>query len=554
MAQSFQVSLPAQAQAFDPQAEQEEIARRRRMADLLRQQSAQPEGQMVSGRFVAPSITQRLAGLFHAYNAGQMERRAGEQQRNLGRTVREQEDQGNARIVAAATGPGQSMVQTAGPDVPDFMRPSTQPTAPDPAMRRNNMISAMMSHPNPAVRAQALSLATQPAQQIEWKLGDRFNAETGRKERVFFNPQNPQQTIPFGGQEAAPLEFVNTGGQVIPTNRFTGQPAGAPIQRTMTPGESERLAFDQFQFQNLSPFQREQLRISAANANTAAGQLANAQTNTFFNTGMAAPGGGGVRLNLPPNAPMPQVGGAPAILPSAGGPQGAQPSMPQGASQVAPPAAPRPATARVPQILPGQLPAPGVIGQPPAQATGPAAGLPAPAPGLTPKQQSEMAEEALKRQTAAARAAPAIISQIGTVVGAIDNALGRATGINTGLIGAARGIIPGTSAYDLRNDAATIKANLGFSELQKMREASPTGGALGQVAVQELEALQATVRSLNPNQSQATIVANLEKVRNHYTKWAEAVAQANGIELPADLRTRKRVTDGGNSSGWSIVR
>ena len=80
MAQSFQVSTPpAQAQAFDMQAEQDEIARRRRMADILRQQSAQPEGQMVSGRFVAPSITQRLASLLNAYQGGQVDRQASEQ-------------------------------------------------------------------------------------------------------------------------------------------------------------------------------------------------------------------------------------------------------------------------------------------------------------------------------------------------------------------------------------------------------------------------------------------------------------------------------------------
>jgi hypothetical protein len=134
------------------------------------------------------------------------------------------------------------MVQTAGPDVPDFMRPTTQPVAPDPAARRNNMISAMMSHPNPAVRAQALSLATQPAQQPQWKVETRYNAQTGQPERVLFNPADPTQVMPFGGQQAAPLEFVNEGGQIQPRNRFTAAPVGAPIERTMTPEGAQTAA------------------------------------------------------------------------------------------------------------------------------------------------------------------------------------------------------------------------------------------------------------------------------------------------------------------------
>jgi hypothetical protein len=545
MAQSFQVSLPAQAQGVDVAAEQEEIARRRRMADMLRQQSAQPEGQMVSGRFVAPSLTQRLAGLFNAYQSGQIDRQASEQARSLGRSVREQEDQGNARIVAAATGPGRSMVQTAGPDVPDFMRPTTQPVAPDPAERRNNMISAMMSHPNPAVRAQALSLATQPAQQPQWKVETRYNEQTGRPERVLFNPANPAQTMPFGGQQAQRLEFRNMGGTDQAFDPFTGQPVGAPIDRTMTPGESKRLDFDQFQFQNLSPFQRGQLRISAANANVAAGQLANAQTNTFFTTGMVPPGGGGVRLNLPPNAPMPAAGGpVPQGVPQV------QPPMqaPQGAPQV--PAQARPSAA-APSVQPGQLPRPGVIGQPPAQVPGPA---PA-AAGLTPKQQAEAAAEDAKRRDAAVRGFSDRRAQIVNTVGSIDRALGQ-VGENTAGFGTWLSILPRTQARDLRATLSTVKASLAFDELKKMRESSPTGGALGSVTERELDLLESAVQSLDQGQSPQQLRANLERVRTHYTNWANAVAQSAG--MPAINLDRPGTVVGeiqrGGGGAWEIVR
>jgi hypothetical protein len=528
MAQSFQVSLPAQAQGVDVAAEQEEIARRRRMADMLRQQSAQPEGQMVSGRFVAPSLTQRLAGLFNAYQSGQIDRQASEQARSLGQRTREAQ-QGDIDSVLSALQGGQRGVEgmpdeTGNPIVQMEQVPGDRSEAMRRALRSSSPIAQQIG-------GTLLSQALKPPAQIEWKLGERFNEQTGRPEKFMYNPANPQQTMPVGGQQATRLEFQNTGPQIVGVNPYTGERAGPAIDRGMTPGESGRLAWDQYQWSNISPEQRERLRQGAASNAIAAGNLGVAQSNLLFNTGMASGGGAGAgRMNLPPNAPMPAIGG----------PQAAPQPMPQVAPQAAPQGGARPpVTAPAPSVQPGQLPRPGVIGQPPAQ-------VPGPASGLTPKQQADMLKDQIERRANAERTAPAIVAQIGTVVGAIDNALGRATGVNTGLIGAARGMIPGTSAYDLRNDVTTIKANLGFSELQKMREASPTGGALGQVAVQELEALQSTVRSINPNQSRETIVANLEKVRNHYTKWAEAVAQANGITLPPDLRARGRVGGGGD--------
>ena len=52
-----------------------ELQRRMKFADALRQQAA-PEGQMVSGHYVAPSWTQQLANLYGKYQAGQQEQSA----------------------------------------------------------------------------------------------------------------------------------------------------------------------------------------------------------------------------------------------------------------------------------------------------------------------------------------------------------------------------------------------------------------------------------------------------------------------------------------------
>ena len=56
-----------------------------------------------------------------------------------------------------------------------------------------------------------------------------------------------------------------------------------------------------------------------------------------------------------------------------------------------------------------------------------------------------------------------------------------------------------------------------------MRDASPTGGALGQVAVRELDLLQATVASLDQAQDSKTLIRSLEQVRKHIKNWQTAI-------------------------------
>jgi hypothetical protein len=111
------------------------------------------------------------------------------------------------------------------------------------------------------------------------------------------------------------------------------------------------------------------------------------------------------------------------------------------------------------------------------------------------------------------------IAQANRVIAKVDEALSLAGKNTAGLGGSVMARLPGTEAVDLRGALETIKANLGFAELQAMRDASPTGGALGQVAVQELIALQSTVASLDPSQSPTQLRTNLAQVKKHYNNW-----------------------------------
>ena len=64
--------------------QQQDISRQFKLADLLRQQSMQaPESQMVSGHYVAPSITQYLAKALQGYTANSKENDANNQQNKL---------------------------------------------------------------------------------------------------------------------------------------------------------------------------------------------------------------------------------------------------------------------------------------------------------------------------------------------------------------------------------------------------------------------------------------------------------------------------------------
>lgn len=139
------------------------------------------------------------------------------------------------------------------------------------------------------------------------------------------------------------------------------------------------------------------------------------------------------------------------------------------------------------------------------------------------------------------------INQADRIINKVDQALSK-VGYNTaGAGGSVMGWLPGTEATDLGRDLETIKANLGFAELQAMRDASPTGGALGQVAVQELVALQSTIASLDRAQSPSQLKARLGEIKTHYDNWKKTMqpqggGASGGWEKPA------------KSGGWSIQK
>lgn len=140
------------------------------------------------------------------------------------------------------------------------------------------------------------------------------------------------------------------------------------------------------------------------------------------------------------------------------------------------------------------------------------------------KKEEELRAELTKNYPKEVAKLRLVSEKVGRLKTTVDQAIGQsnqwfASGVGSGIASK----FAATPATNLRSTLETIKGNLGFNELQQMRDASPTGGALGQVAVQELMALQSTIASLDPSQSDQQIQANLAKVRSHLDNWQKAV-------------------------------
>lgn len=111
----------------------------------------------------------------------------------------------------------------------------------------------------------------------------------------------------------------------------------------------------------------------------------------------------------------------------------------------------------------------------------------------------------------------------------------------TGFTGARLRGWEGTAAYDIAQKLKTVDSNLAFDELQKMRDNSPTGGALGQVTEKELELLRSTVANLDPNQSQEEFLSALKRARDSYTGMLGMVDPAKAARLQQE--TEKQAKD-----------
>ncbi len=142
------------------------------------------------------------------------------------------------------------------------------------------------------------------------------------------------------------------------------------------------------------------------------------------------------------------------------------------------------------------------------------------------KGEGEMRADRAKMQPKAFAALNTAEQQSKNVINAIDRAIPNVNMWSAGFMGQRLENLGSTPAKDLQSQLKTIKANMGFDKLQEMKQNSPTGGALGQVAVQELEYLQSVYASLEQSQSPEQLRENLLIARENITKSNERVRKA----------------------------
>jgi len=128
------------------------------------------------------------------------------------------------------------------------------------------------------------------------------------------------------------------------------------------------------------------------------------------------------------------------------------------------------------------------------------------------------------------------LASVNLVDRTIDKAIGQLSPKTTGIVGVGASKIPGTDAYTLKATLNTVVANLGFDKLQAMRDASPTGGALGQVAVKEIEFLQQTIASLDQGLSQEELAKNLGEIKASYARLQKALNESLAEKQPASAK------------------
>ena len=145
------------------------------------------------------------------------------------------------------------------------------------------------------------------------------------------------------------------------------------------------------------------------------------------------------------------------------------------------------------------------------------------------------------------------LTQGGIVVQDIDRSLkgmDKAVLPTTGMSGKALSYVPGTASHDVGQLIKTITANTGFQQLAQMRQASPTGGALGAITVPELEMLQAAVGNLSQSQNDTQLRDNLKRVKNMYLDVIHG--KGNGPREKLDFEGKGASGKTSSGIGWSV--
>lgn len=494
-------NLQNQVMFSDYNADAEEAARKRRIAEQLRAESQTPlpVNQMAGNVVVPISPLSGLAKMLNAYNAREWEKQASEDKKRMAERVTKD-------ATDWITGMPQAKPEILGPTPEEPPMPSGAMVQPD---RATQLAWALKGLQNPVTSGAAAKMA----------------------ERVM-TPFDPNTNL----AKLNPKEFTDDSwAQYVRTGDSTAlRPRATPNAMLGHQMAGAQLAAKLHMWGNLSAQQQAQLAKEIQEYNLNAAKFG-------FESGVQMP-----PMSLPTGpVPTPNV-----IPPTAQPPQAA----PQPAPAPQPAAAPTPtpalpsyedALARAKQIVQNggsvrnmefngatapQQPA----GTPLVQGN----------PALSPKAQQKLVED----RPAAEKALGMTTNFIDTALRSIENIQRNAGGVS-GITGPVAGRLPSFSknSVNAQADLDALKAQMSAQALQAMRDMSKTGGAVGQVTEREWPRLESLLGSLNQVQSTeqfwqrlGDVKARLEDIRGQAEK---AYRDTYGGTEPA-----KPASPG----GWSI--
>jgi len=193
----------------EQQRDQQQIARQQRMAELLMQQGQQtPQGQMVSGRYVAPSFFQYAAPLVQSYLGRKELGKVEDRQLDMAKRLREQgvqETQRLMNLIGGRTATPEQVTEMAGPYTDNVPMPTAYMAA-QPAIEANPRLAyaEALNMQSPQARALLPQIATEA-----FKKPEAFTLPEGSI-RFQTMPDGTVRQVATGGEKPrAPVSVGN---------------------------------------------------------------------------------------------------------------------------------------------------------------------------------------------------------------------------------------------------------------------------------------------------------------------------------------------------------
>lgn len=132
------------------------------------------------------------------------------------------------------------------------------------------------------------------------------------------------------------------------------------------------------------------------------------------------------------------------------------------------------------------------------------------------QKQQEAQEKEILRKEEAQRAGTTVVQDLQWGLDEHLPNISQGAGVLGGMQRAAKGMVKGTPERMLKLRIDSALSNVGLDRLTQMRRSSPTGGALGQVPIQQQLRLEKVLGSMELDHPPAELEANMKRVMNIY--------------------------------------